>query len=54
MDNRSLVRKIYTEKSIRKIEKKIKLLGINRKYNAIDLLNLRLLIGRNLYHIINI
>ncbi len=52
MDNRSLVRKIYTEKSIRKIEKKIKLLGINCKYNAIDLLNLRLLIGIGIFIIL--
>ena len=45
MNERSLVRRIYTEKTIKKVEKKIKLLGINCKYNAIDLLNLRLLIG---------
>lgn len=45
MNERSLVRRIYTEKTIKKVEKKIKLLGINCKYNAIDLLNSRLLIG---------
>ena len=45
MNERSLVRRIYTEKTIKKVEKKIKLLGINCKYNVIDLLNLRLLIG---------
>lgn len=45
MNERSLVRRIYTEKIIKKVEKKIKLLGINCKYNVIDLLNLRLLIG---------
>ena len=45
MNERSLVRRIYTEKTIKKVEKKIKLLGINCKYNVIELLNLRLLIG---------
>ena len=45
MNERSLVRRIDTEKTIKKVEKKIKLLGINCKYNVIDLLNLRLLIG---------
>jgi len=45
MKERSLVRKIYTDKTIQKTEKKIKLLGINCKYKTIDLLNLRLLIS---------
>jgi len=44
MREKSLVRKIYLESTIEKIEKKIKLLGIHCKYNAIDLLNYRLLI----------
>ncbi len=42
---RSLVRKIYLEKTIEKVEKKIKLLGIYCHYDAIDLLNIRLLIS---------
>ncbi len=43
MKEKSLVRRIYLESTIRKIEKKIKLLGIHCKYNAIDLLNYRLI-----------
>lgn len=43
--DRSLVRRIYLERTIQKAEKKIKLLGIYCKYNAIDLLNQRLLIS---------
>ena len=43
MKERSLVRRIYSVRTIDKIEKKIKLLGINCKYDATDLLNLRLL-----------
>ena len=54
MNERSLVRRIYTEKTIKKVEKKIKLLGVNCKYNAIDLLNLRLLIGIALFVILMI
>ncbi len=42
---RSLVRKIYLERTIEKIERKIKLLGIYCKYDAIDLLNYRLLLS---------
>ena len=45
MKERSLVRRIYSVRTIDKIEKKIKLLGINCKYDATDLLNLRLLCG---------
>lgn len=44
MRDRSLVQKIYLDSTIKKIERKIKLLGINCKYNAIDLLNMRFLI----------
>lgn len=40
---RSLVRKIYLEKTIQKIESKISLLGIYCKYNVTSLLNYRLL-----------
>ena len=39
MEQKSLVRRIYSEKTIQKIEKKIKLLGLNCHYKAIDLLN---------------
>ncbi len=45
MKERSLVQKIYLESTIKKIEKKIKLLGVNCKYNAIDLLNIRLIVS---------
>lgn len=45
MKERSLVRRIYSVRTIDKIEKKIKLLGINCRYDATDLLNLRLLCG---------
>ncbi len=43
MKEKSLVRKIYLESTIKKVEKKIKLLGIHCKYDVIDLLNYRLL-----------
>ena len=43
MKNRSLVRRIYLDKTIKKIESKIKLLGIQCKYDAQDLLNIRFL-----------
>ncbi len=49
MRERSLVRRIYSEKSIEKIEKKIKLLGLHCHYKAIDLLNYRLLINLVLF-----
>ena len=49
MKERSLVRRIYSEKSIEKIEKKIKLLGLHCHYKAIDLLNYRLLINLVLF-----
>lgn len=52
MNNRSLVRKIYSEKTIKKVERKIKLLGVLCKYNAIDLLNTRLLISLLLFLVI--
>lgn len=52
MNDRSLVRRIYTEKTIKKVEKKIKLLGVNCKYNVIDLLNMRLLISIALFVIL--
>jgi len=44
MKERSLVRKIYLDSTIKKIDKKIKLLGIHCKYQTIDLLNYRLLL----------
>lgn len=49
MKKKSLVRRIYADKSIKKVEKKIKLLGIYCKYDAIDLLNYRLLISIALF-----
>lgn len=52
MNDRSLVRRIYTEKTIKKVEKKIKLLGVNCNYNVIDLLNMRLLISIALFVIL--
>ncbi len=39
----NLSSKIYSIKEIKKVEKKIKLLGVNTKYDAISLLNIRLL-----------
>jgi len=43
MKRQSLVRKVYLESTIKKIDKKIKLLGIHCNYDVIDLLNIRLL-----------
>lgn len=43
--NNNLIYKIYSEKTINRIDKKVKLLGVNCKYNTIDLLNERLLIS---------
>ena len=34
---------IYRDKTIKNINKKIKLLGVNVKYNAISFMNLRIL-----------
>lgn len=45
MKRNSLVRKIYKNETINKINRKIKLLGVNCHYNAIDFLNLRLVLG---------
>lgn len=44
MKNEILIEKIYSAKSIEKIKKKVKLLGINSKINAIEFLNLRLML----------
>ena len=52
MREKSLVRRIYPEKTIRKIEKKIKLLGLHCKYNAIDLLNYRLLTNMFIFFVL--
>lgn len=49
---RRLVYKIYRKKTIERIEAKIKLLGINCKYNVIDLLNLRLLVSGLIFAIL--
>ena len=43
MKERSLVRRIYLDSTFKKVEKKIKLLGIHCNYDAQDLLNMRLL-----------
>ncbi|MCI8394029.1 MAG: type II secretion system F family protein [Bacilli bacterium] len=48
---KSLVRRIYLEKTIQKVEQKIDLLGIYCHYNAIDLLNYRLLISIAIFSI---
>lgn len=48
----SLIKKIYREKTIQKIDAKIKLLGVYCKYNVIDLLNYRLLISIALFFIL--
>ena len=45
MKRNSLVRKIYKNETINKINRKIKLLGVNCHYNAIDFLNIRLVLG---------
>lgn len=45
----NLIKRIYREKTINKIESKIKLLGVYCKYNVIDLLNYRLLISIALF-----
>ena len=37
----NLIRKIYQDKTINKITKKVKLLGVDCKYDVIDLLNKR-------------
>ena len=43
MDN-SFFRSLYSKKSINEIQDKINLMGLNDKYNAIRVLNLRLVI----------
>ena len=43
MKKNNLVRKIYKNATINKIERKIKLLGVNTKYNTTDFLNFRLI-----------
>ncbi len=43
MTQKSLVRKIYLDRTIKKVEKKVKLLGIHCNYDVQDLLNARLL-----------
>ena len=45
MKRNSLVRKIYKTDTINKISRKIKLLGVDCKYNAIDFLNLRFVLS---------
>lgn len=48
----NLIKKIYREKTIEKIDAKVKLLGVYCKYNTIDLLNYRLLISIALFFIL--
>ena len=43
MEKQRISRKIYSKKTIDKIDEKVTLLGTNYKYNAIDLLNIRLI-----------
>ncbi len=45
MNNRGMVKKIYSLKSIEKIEKKVKLLGDNSTYSSLDFLNMRLFVA---------
>ena len=52
MKERSLVRRIYLDSTIKKVEKKIKLLGIHCNYDAQDLLNIRLLASLFLFAIL--
>ncbi len=44
MKKNSLVKKIYKAGTIKKIERKIKLLGVNTKYNTTDFLNIRFIL----------
>lgn len=47
----NLIKRIYREKTINRIDSKIKLLGVYCKYNAVDLLNYRLLISIAIFFI---
>jgi len=47
----NLIKRIYREKTINRIDSKIKLLGVYCKYNAIDLLNYRLLMSIAIFFI---
>lgn len=48
----NLIRKIYQDKTINKITKKVKLLGVDCKYDVIDLLNKRVISSLALFFII--
>lgn len=48
----NLIKKIYRDSTIKKVDAKIKLLGVYCKYNVIDLLNMRLLISIALFFIL--
>ena len=52
MKKNSIVKKIYLDSTIKKITKKVKLLGINCKYDPIDLLNTRLMLSLILFVVI--
>ena len=43
--NKEVFRRIYNHKMIEKVEKKIKLLGVNNKMDAIDFINLRIVLS---------
>lgn len=51
-NNNNLIKRIYRESTIKKVDAKIKLLGVYCKYNVIDLLNVRLLISIALFFIL--
>ena len=44
MREHNIVKKIYRDSTIKKIDKKIKLLGVNCKYDAINIMNIRVLV----------
>lgn len=48
----NLIRKIYQDKTINKITKKVKLLGVDCKYDVMDLLNKRVISSLALFFII--
>lgn len=51
-EDNSLFKEIYSKKTVNKIDKKIKLLGINAKYDAITFLSVRLITSILLFVII--
>lgn len=51
-NKRELAKKIYSKKTVKKIDKKINLLGINNKLDTITFLNLRLLSAAGVFFLI--